>query len=356
MIARIESGGFKVSAGTTATVTVADTGQAVTATVVVSSPAAGAVDRSGYELVQSLDALDRWITRAHAAGFVAFDTETTSLDSVRAELVGISLATAPGAACYIPVGHRAPGGQGNFDLGDGNGSAAAKETPPQIPLKDAVARLKPLLEDPGILKIGQNIKYDMEIMARLGVRIAPHDDTMLISYVLEGALHGHGMDELSELHLQHTPIKFSDVAGSGKTQITFDQVPLDKAKDYSAEDADVTLRLHQVLKPRLCAERLVTMYETVERPLVPIVADMELAGIKVDRAQLNKLSKDFADRLAELEIADPQAGRARVQHRLAEAIGRSAVRRDGAAGRQERQDRRLCHRRRRAGGPGRPGP
>ena len=139
-------------------------------------------------------------------------------------------------------------------------------------------------------------------MARLGVRIAPHDDTMLISYVLDGALHGHGMDELSELHLQHTPIKFSDVAGSGKTQITFDQVPLDKAKDYSAEDADVTLRLHQVLKPRLCAERLVTMYETVERPLVPIVADMELAGIKVDRAQLNKLSKDFSDRLAELEI------------------------------------------------------
>ena len=302
VIARVESGGFKVSAGTTASVTVTNTGQAVTATVVVSSPAAAAVDRSGYELVQSLDALDRWITRAHAAGFVAFDTETTSLDSVRAELVGISLATAPGAACYIPVGHRAAGGQGNFNLGDGNGNTVAKDMPPQIPLKDAVARLKPLLEDPGILKIGQNIKYDMEIMARLGVRIAPHDDTMLISYVLEGALHGHGMDELSELHLQHTPIKFSDVAGSGKTQITFDQVPLDKAKDYSAEDADVTLRLHQVLKPRLCAERLVTMYETVERPLVPIVADMELAGIKVDRAQLNKLSKDFSDRLAELEI------------------------------------------------------
>ncbi|HVR67156.1 MAG TPA: DNA polymerase I [Verrucomicrobiae bacterium] len=302
VIARVESGGFKVSAGTTASVTVTDTGRAVTATVVVSSPASAAVDRSGYELVQSLDALDRWITRAHAVGFVAFDTETTSLDSMRAELVGISLATAPGAACYIPVGHRAAGGQGNFDLGDGNGNAVARDAPPQIPLKDAVARLKPLLEDPGILKIGQNIKYDMEIMARLGVRIAPHDDTMLISYVLEGALHGHGMDELSELHLQHTPIKFSDVAGSGKTQITFDQVPLDKAKDYSAEDADVTLRLHQVLKPRLCAERLVTMYETVERPLVPIVADMELAGIKVDRAQLNKLSKDFSDRLAELEI------------------------------------------------------
>ncbi len=300
VIARVESGGFKVSAGA-AESAAPSTGGNGAAAPAAATPGAGPVDRSAYELVQSLDALDRWIAQAHAAGFVAFDTETTSLDSVRADLVGISLATAPGAACYIPVGHRAPGGQGNFDLGDGNGSTQ-KETPPQIPLKQAVARLKPLLEDPGILKIGQNIKYDMEIMARLGVRIAPHDDTMLISYVLEGALHGHGMDELSELHLQHTPIKFSDVAGSGKTQITFDQVPLDKAKDYSAEDADVTLRLHQVLKPRLCAERLVTMYETVERPLVPIVADMELAGIKVDRAQLNKLSKDFSDRLAELEI------------------------------------------------------
>jgi DNA polymerase-1 len=301
VIARVESGAFKVADGAAATTAPAGAGIGAAAPTAAPIPGTGPVDRSAYELVQSLDALDRWIAQAYAAGFVAFDTETTSLDSVRADLVGISLATAPGAACYLPVGHRAPGGQGNFDLGDGNGSTQ-KETPPQIPLKQAVARLKPLLEDPGILKIGQNIKYDMEIMARLGVRIAPHDDTMLISYVLEGALHGHGMDELSELHLQHTPIKFSDVAGSGKTQITFDQVPLDKAKDYSAEDADVTLRLHQVLKPRLCAERLVTMYETVERPLVPIVADMELAGIKVDRAQLNKLSKDFSDRLAELEI------------------------------------------------------
>ncbi|MFM9842279.1 MAG: DNA polymerase I [Dongiaceae bacterium] len=302
VIARVESGAFKVADGAASTAAPAGAGNGAAAPAAASMPTAGPVDRSAYELVQTLDVLDRWIAQAYAAGFVAFDTETTSLDSVRADLVGVSLATAPGAACYIPIGHRAPGGQGNFDLGDGNGGAAAKETPPQIPLKDAVARLKPLLEDAGTLKIGQNIKYDMEIMARLDVRIAPHDDTMLISYVIDGALHGHGMDELSELHLQHTPIKFSDVAGSGKTQITFDQVPLDKAKDYSAEDADVTLRLHQVLKPRLCAERLVTMYETVERPLVPIVADMELAGIKVDRAQLNKLSKDFSDRLAELEI------------------------------------------------------
>jgi DNA polymerase-1 len=301
VIARVESGSVKLSQGGNDTAAPEPAmAKAPAAKAAAVPPVAGAVDRSAYELVQSLDALDRWIAQAFAAGFVAFDTETTSLDSVRADLVGVSLATAPGAACYIPVGHRAPGGQGNFDLGDGG--SAPKETPKQIPLKQAVARLKPLLEDPGVLKIGQNIKYDMEIMARLGVRIAPHDDTMLISYVLEGALHGHGMDELSELHLQHTPIAFSDVAGSGKSQITFDQVPLDKARDYSAEDADVTLRLHRVLKPRLNAERLVTMYETVERPLVPIVADMELAGIRVDRAQLNKLSKDFSDRLGELEI------------------------------------------------------
>src|SRR5262245_33171119 len=298
VIARVESGSVKLGNGATAEPAKAAAPKAAVAAS-AEPAAAGPVDRSGYELVQSLDALDRWIAQARTAGMVAFDTETTSLDSVRADLVGISLATAPGVACYIPVGHRAPGGQGKFDLGDGGGTA--KDAPPQIPLKDAVARLKPLLEDAGILKIGQNIKYDMEIMARHGVRIAPHDDTMLISYVLEGALHGHGMDELSEMHLQHTPIKFSDVAGSGKTLITFDQVPLDKARDYSAEDADVTLRLHQALKPRLTAERLVTMYETIERPLIPIVADMELAGIKVDRAQLNKLSNDFSDRLAELE-------------------------------------------------------
>jgi DNA polymerase-1 len=291
VIARVESGAVKLVSG--------DAAEQPAPAAPVAAPAAGAVDRSRYELVQTSAMLNAWIARAQSAGIVAFDTETTALDPMKARLVGLSLATAPNVACYVPVGHRAPGGQGQFDLGDGGNKA--KDEPPQIPLDQVVALLKPLLEDPGVLKIGQNIKYDMEIMARHGVRIAPHDDTMLMSYVLEGALHGHGMDELSELHLQHTPIAYAEVAGSGKTQVTFDQVPLDKARDYAAEDADVTLRLHQLLKPRLCAERLMTMYETIERPLVPVVAEMELAGIKVDRQQLNRLSTDFADRMAELE-------------------------------------------------------
>jgi DNA polymerase I len=300
VIARVESGSVKLGGnGVTAEPTATATAKAPAAKSVAAPSPAGPVDRSAYELVQSLEVLDRWIAQARDAGTVAFDTKTTSLDSIRTDLVGISLATAPGVACYIPIGHRAPAGQGALDLGDSR--APAKAVPAQVPVQQVMARLKPLLEDPGVLKVGQNIKFDMEIMARLGVRIAPHDDSMLISYVLEGALHGHGMDELSEMHLQHTPIKFSDVVGNGRTQVSFDQIPLEKARDYAAEDADITLRLHQLLKPRLCAERLVTMYETIERPLIPIVADMEMAGIKVDRAQLNALSKDFSERMAALE-------------------------------------------------------
>ncbi len=245
-----------------------------------------------YILVQDAAALDGWIARARAAGFVAFDTETTSLDTMRAQLVGFSLAVEPGEGCYVPVGHRAPGGDllGGGDL-----------LPDQIPLEDALKRLKPLLEDDSVLKIGQNVKYDLEVMAHLDLDIRGYDDTMLISYVLEGGAHGHGMDELALLHLDHKTIAYSDVTGSGKGQITFDRVPLDKACDYAAEDAEVTLRLHQVLKPRLMAERLLTVYETIERPLVPVVAEMEMAGIKVDAAELKRLSADFARRLAELE-------------------------------------------------------
>jgi len=255
--------------------------------------AAGApVDRNGYELVQEPAALEAWIARATAAGVVAFDTETTSLDPMKAQLAGFSLAVAPNQACYVPVGHKAPGTQGGLALA---------APPPQMALAQALERLKPLLEDPGVLKIGHNIKYDSEIMARLGIAIAPHDDTMLISYVLEGGAHGHGMDELSELHLGHKTIHYEEVAGTGKSQVTFDYVALDKARDYAAEDADVTLRLHHALKPQLLAERLVTVYQTIDRPLVPVVAAMEMAGIKVDRDELKRLSRDFAERLVELE-------------------------------------------------------
>jgi len=256
---------------------------------------------AGYELVTDMKALERWIAEAAAAGVVAVDTETTSLDPLRAELVGVSLSVDAGAACYIPLAHRQGAPEvhlaGELDLaGDGGGVVKG-----QIPRDKALKALKPLLEDAGVLKIGQNLKYDMLVFARHDIRVAPIDDTMLLSYVLDGGAHGHGMDELAELHLSHETIKFKDVAGSGKNQVTFDFVPLDKALDYAAEDAEVTLRLHQVLKPRLLAERLVTVYETLERPLVPVLTEMELAGIKVDRAALARLSNDFAARTAELE-------------------------------------------------------
>jgi len=244
---------------------------------------------SDYSLVQSIDALETWIARAGEAGTVAFDTETTSLDAGRADLVGFSLSIRAGEACYVPLAHRAP------DL------LADANMMTQIPMADALAALKPLLEDPAVLKIGQNIKYDMRIIARYGLAIAPIDDSMLLSYVLDGGLHGHGMDELSKLHLDHVPIPFKEVAGTGKNQITFDQVPLANACDYAAEDADITLRLHQLLKPRLVQEHMVTLYERLERPLAPVLARMEGAGIKVERAALARLSEDFAQRIAALE-------------------------------------------------------
>ena len=251
------------------------------------APAAPA--ESAYSLVQTSAALETWIARANAAGTVAFDTETTSLDAERADLVGFSLSVRPGEACYVPLAHRAP------DL------LAGADRIEQIPLAEALAMLKPLLEDPAVLKIGQNIKYDMRVMARHGVTIAPIDDSMLLSFVLDGGLHGHGMDELSTLHLDYKPIPFKEVAGTGKNQITFDQVPLAKACDYAAEDADITLRLYQVLKPRLVREHMVTFYERLERPLAPVLARMESAGIKVERAALARLSEDFAARIAALE-------------------------------------------------------
>jgi DNA polymerase-1 len=197
---------------------------------------------AGYELVQELPVLERWIAEAEAQGLVAVDTETTGLDAMQADLVGVSLSLSPAKACYVPLTHRGNGADGELDL-DGSGQLLAG----QIPLDQALAALKPLLQDPGVLKIGQNIKYDQLIFARHGLEVGPIDDTMLLSYVLDGGAHGHGMDELAQLHLGHETIKFKDVAGSGRKQVTFDRVPLDKACGYAAEDADVTLRLHEVL-------------------------------------------------------------------------------------------------------------
>jgi len=250
------------------------------------------VDTSAYETVRTLEDLDRWIVEAREAGVVAVDTETTSLTAMSCDLVGVSLAIAPGRACYIPLTHRS----GSADLFD---SGALVEG--QIPYGDAIARLKPLLEDPSVLKVAQNMKYDWLVLARCGIEVAPFDDTMLISYALDAGVRAHGMDELSKRWLGHTPIAYKDVCGTGKAQITFDQVPLDRATAYAAEDADVTLRLWRVLKPRLVADRVTTVYETLERPLIDVLARMERRGVVIDRQVLSRLSGDFAQKMAAVE-------------------------------------------------------
>ncbi|MBF0560622.1 MAG: DNA polymerase I [Alphaproteobacteria bacterium] len=254
-----------------------------------------------YELLQTLEALDRWIADARDAGVVAVDTETDSLDSLNANLVGVSLAVAPGRACYIPLRHRAGQAQGTLDFGEGTSTAGGDATPVQIPIDQALAHLRPLLEDAGVLKVGHNIKFDLHVLHTAGCTVTPLDCTMLMSYVLDSGSRGHGMDELAQRHLGLKTVTFSEVCGTGKNQITFDRVPLDKACDYAAEDADVTLRLHLLFKKRLLAERLLTVHETLERPLVPVLAAMEQAGIRVDEAELRRLSTDFAGRMATLE-------------------------------------------------------
>ena len=247
-----------------------------------------------YTLVQDEAALARWIAEARAAGAVAVDTETSSLDAMRAELVGVSLSVAPGRGCYVPLGHVART-SGAPDLIDG-----APPPPAQIPIQAALAALKPLLEDPGVLKIGHNVKYDMEVLARYGVAVAPVDDTMLLSYVLDGGAHGHGLDELALLHFDRRNVKYSEVTGKGRNRCGFAEVGLEAARDYAAEDAEVTLALHRLLRPRLVAERMTAVYETLERPLVPVLFAMERAGVKVDTAALRALSRDFDARGAVL--------------------------------------------------------
>ncbi|MGB3140276.1 MAG: DNA polymerase I [Aestuariivirga sp.] len=246
---------------------------------------------ANYETVSSLKDLDRWIAEATELGAVAVDTETDSLDSMQAGLVGVSLSTAPGKACYIPLAH----------VGEGGGLFGSEKIAGQIPLQEAIAHLKPLLESPGVLKIGQNLKYDLQVLRRYGTDIRPIDDTMLLSYAIESGENGHGMDEMSVKHLGHKPISFKEVAGSGKSMISFAQVPLDKATAYAAEDADVTLRLWKLLKPRLLRKRKVTVYETLERPLIPVLQAMEHVGILVDRNVLAKLSNEFANGQGKIE-------------------------------------------------------
>jgi DNA polymerase-1 len=249
------------------------------------------IDHDAYVTVTDTKTLDQWIARATAQGLVCVDTETTSLDPMTADLCGVSLAVAPGEACYIPTGHR----KGDGLALDGGGDIV------QMREADVLARLKPLLEDDSILKVGQNLKYDALVFLQRGIRLDPIDDTMLMSYVLEGGLHGHGMDELSELHLSHTPIAFSEVTGTGKDKRSFDCVPVKEATKYSAEDADVTLRLYLLLKPQLREKAKRCVYETLERPLVMVLADMERAGVTIDPDLLRKLSNDFGKQQAALE-------------------------------------------------------
>jgi DNA polymerase-1 len=253
------------------------------------------VDRSKYETVTDLARLEAWIGEARAAGRLAFDMETTSLDPMQAEFVGFSMAVAPGRACYVPLGHRA--GAGSFDFGESELK--------QVPIGEALAILRPLLEDPAVLKVGQNLKYDCLVLGRHGIALAPLDDTMLLSYALDAGRGQHGLDALAERHLKHACMPFTRVLehapGARKSDKTFAQVPFDKATEYAAEDADVALRLWMVLKPRLAAERLATVYETLERPMVGVLADMERAGVRVDAAILSRLTSTFAQRTARLE-------------------------------------------------------
>ncbi|WP_158965181.1 DNA polymerase I [Chachezhania sediminis] len=250
-------------------------------------------DTEKYECVRDMDALNAWIAKINERGYVAVDTETTGLNEMTADLVGISLSVVAGEACYIPLAHR----KGEAD--DLFGSDAREEG--QIPLDDAIAALKPVLQDPAVLKIGQNMKYDAKIFARYDVNVAPIDDTMLISYVQHAGLHGHGMDTLSERYLGHTPIPIKPLLGSGKSARTFDLVPIAEATAYAAEDADITLRLWEALKPELHREKVTTVYETLERPLVPVLAKMEMDGVKVDRQTLSRMSSAFAQKMAGLE-------------------------------------------------------
>jgi len=259
----------------------------------VAAPERVGFDADAYECVRDAAGLQVWIDRIRERGYVAVDTETTGLNEMIADLVGISLCVEAGQACYIPLTHKSAASDdlfGSDDLAEG-----------QMGLEECLAMLKPVLEDAAVLKIGQNMKYDAKIFARLDITVAPIDDTMLMSYAMNAGKHNHGMDTLSERYLGHTPIPIKPLLGSGKSAITFDRVPVDDAVKYAAEDADITLRLWQQFKPQLHVNRVTTVYETMERPLVPVLAQMERNGIKVDRDTLSRMSNAFAQKMAGLE-------------------------------------------------------
>ena len=247
-----------------------------------------AIDRSLYETVADEAALARWIDAIQARGLVAIDTETDGRDCVSARLVGISLATDPNKACYIPLEH---GGDDMF-----------AERPPQLDAALVLERLKPLLEDEAILKIGHNLKYDWVVFARRGITLAPYDDTLVMSFNLDaGGLNSHALDDLAKKHLDHECISFKSLCGTGQKQITFDKVPVERATEYAAEDADVALRLWHRFRPRLAFEKVTRVYELVDRPMVSVIGGMEQSGVRIDRAVLSELSAAFNTQIADLE-------------------------------------------------------
>src|SRR5215471_10755859 len=251
------------------------------------------VDRGRYDIVRDVARLNEWVARARELGLVAIDTETTTLDPMQATLCGVSLAVAPSEACYVPLAHRVGGEKGSLFAGD--------LAPDQIPESEAIAALKPLLEDRGVLKIGQNLKFDWQIFGLRGVELAPYDDTMLMSYVLDAGRSDHGLDPLSHRYFDHTTIDYNEVTKLGKSRISFEAVDIAKAAEYAAEDADVTLRLWHVLKPRLVADGMRSVYETLERPLLAVLGRMERRGIAIDPKVLSRMSGEFAQRAGALE-------------------------------------------------------
>ena len=274
--------------------TVLGTPQALAAAMVDAARNAK-IDRTGYEIVRGMDRLKAWIALAFDRGAIAINIETLGIDPMQAPLCGIALAVGPNEACYIPLAHR-KGGNGEAD----NLFGGALD-PEQISEADALAALKPLLEERGILKIGQNLKYELQVFAVRGIEMQSHEDTMLMSYVLDAGRFGHSLDALAPRYFNHAAADYNDVIGSGKAKVTFDNAPLEKAAPYVAEDADISLRLIRLLKSRMVAEHVMTVYETLERPLLPVLARMERCGISVDRQVLSRLSGEFAQRGAALE-------------------------------------------------------
>ncbi len=250
---------------------------------------------SAYSSVTSINELKNWIEKIKERGYFALDTETTSLNELKADLIGISLAVSPGEACYIPIGHL------DNDPTEETLFSAKILNPSQLSKDTVLTMLQPILESDTILKVGQNIKYDIKILSKEGIAINCIDDTMLLSYALHGGLHRHNMDLLSQKYLAHAPIQIKTLIGSGKAAITFDKVPISEATSYAAEDADITLRLWYVLKPQLHKNKVSRVYETLERPIIKVLSEMELAGIKVDANHLKNMSQNLETKLAAIE-------------------------------------------------------